>query len=237
MFPRIKVKNKKVSNIKEWESAFNDKIRWKQGRSAYLLADFVLNRNGLKEIEKILASCGFRVSKFLSCDVEVSVKFDNNPRCSQRDMVLIGELENMDKIFITIEAKVDEAFGGDTIGNKISSQKSHRAEELLNKFIPCYKEQDKKLLYQLFHATSATIEKGGYGCDFQKSIMLVLVFKAKGFGKDIDYNEKKGQRNYNDFCNFMQAIGASKREQNAIWNFNFEGQEVFFAYSQIEFVR
>lgn len=86
-----------------------------------------------------MGRCGFIGLQLLSCDVETSVKFDDYKRPSQRDMILTGELKNSDRVFITVEAKVDESFGK-TIGNSIISQSSHRAKELLKKFIPYYKE-------------------------------------------------------------------------------------------------
>ena len=230
----ITVRNKEVSTLKDWENAFNDKKHWKEGRSAYSLADFILNRNGLKIIAEKLQQCGIGNIDFLSCDVEASVKFDNYKRKSQRDMVLIGKLENNNKIFITVEAKVDESFGC-TIENSLKSQNTHRAKELLEKFIPHHSEQDKKLRYQLFHAAAATIEKGDYGQNFQKSIMLVLVFKTTGFENEVNYNEKKGENNYKEFCRFMQAIGADKKKENDVWTLNFQSKEIAFIYSQIEF--
>ncbi|WP_455586665.1 DUF6946 family protein [Bacteroides sp.] len=231
---KIKVKNTEISNFKEWEHAFHDSMHWKEGRSAYSLADFVINRNGIERITEILGRCGYIGLQLLSCDIEIPVKFDDYKRPSQRDMILTGKLKNS-RVFITVEAKVDENFSK-IIGNSIISQSSHRAKELLKKFIPYYKEQDKKLRYQLFHATAATIEKGDYGQDFQISIMLILVFKTKGYGNNVDYNERKGQRNYKDFCDYMQAIGAKRiiDKETDVWSLNFKGKEVVFIYSQIE---
>ena len=71
---KIRVKNKEISSLKDWENAFNGGKLWKKGRSAYLLADFMLNRNGIKTITEILDRCGFCGIQFLSCDVEASVK-------------------------------------------------------------------------------------------------------------------------------------------------------------------
>ena len=45
---KIRVKNKEISSLKDWENAFNGGKLWKKGRSAYSLADFMLNRNGIK---------------------------------------------------------------------------------------------------------------------------------------------------------------------------------------------
>lgn len=81
---KIRVKNKEISSLKDWENAFNGGKLWKKGRSAYSLADFMLNRNGIKTITEILDRCGFCGIQFLSCDVEASVKFDEYSRTSQR---------------------------------------------------------------------------------------------------------------------------------------------------------
>ena len=50
---KIRVKNKEISSLKDWENAFNGGKLWKKGRSAYSLADFMLNRNGIKTITEI----------------------------------------------------------------------------------------------------------------------------------------------------------------------------------------
>ena len=55
---KIRVKNKEISSLKDWENAFNGGKLWKKGRSAYSLADFMLNRNGIKTITEILDRCG-----------------------------------------------------------------------------------------------------------------------------------------------------------------------------------
>lgn len=64
---------------------------------------------------------------------------------------------------------------------------------------------------------------------------LCLVFKTKGYGKDVDYDRNKGDRNFEDFCDFMQAIGANREGQSNVWNLNFKGQEITFIYADIEF--
>lgn len=225
------VKNGKVETLNQWEANFNDGRHWKEGRSAYSLAVFVLERDGLNRIAEILKpSLGDNV-EFQSCDVEASVKFDNFPRPSQRDMVLIGKVNNVGKVFITVEAKVDESFG-----NKVSQiQNKGRLGDLLRKFSLTDFSDKQNLRYQLFHAAAATIEKGNYGQDFQKSVMLVLVFKTKGYRNDVDYNQRKGDKNYGDFCNFMKAIGASKQGDNEVWTLDHDGKEITFIYSYIEF--
>ena len=88
----------------------------------------------------------------------------------------------------------------------------------------------------MFHATAATIEKGDYGQNFQISIMLVLVFKTKGYGNGVVYNEEKSQKNFSDFKDYMQAIGAKKiiDKEPYVWSLNYNGKVVVFIYSQIE---
>ena len=65
--------------------------------------------------------------------------------------------------------------------------------------------------------------------------MLTLVFKTKGYGKDVDYDRNKGDRNFEDFCDFMQAIGANREGQSNVWNLNFKGQEITFIYADTFF--
>lgn len=62
--------------------------------------------------------------------------------------------------------------------------------------------------------------------------MLTLVFKTKGYGKDVDYDRNKGDRNFEDFCDFMQAIGANREGQSNVWNLNLKARRLLL-YMQI----
>ena len=90
-----------------------------------------------------------------------------------------------------------------------------------------------------FHATTATIEKGTYGKNFQISIMLILVFKTKGYD-DMDYNDIKGQKNYKDFMKFMYAIRANRNfmgdKGTEMWSLNYNNENIYF-YSQTSFIK
>ncbi len=238
-----------ITNIEEWKNAFNDDRHWKPGRSAYSLAEFMLSkqRNGDQVIKEILDACTFHNFQKTNCYVETSVKFDKYPRPSQRDMVLIGTVNKSEKLFITVEAKVDEEFGGGKIKEAIERQKGNRnqngnrAEELF-KLIPNPKPEDYNLKYQLFHATAATLTKGlgDYGEDFQHSIMLVLVFKTSGYTEG-NYDDKIGEKNRQDFINFMTAIGANKKAEMILRNdlcirtWNIPEKKITFIYSEIDF--
>ncbi len=212
-----------ITGLEDWKNIFNDDKHWKPGRSAYSLAEFMLKRNGIETIREILSACDLPNFQIANCYVETSVKFDKYPRPSQRDMVLTGTIDSSEnkseKVFITVEAKVDEEFGGGKIRQVINRQKAAaidkqkrvRAEDLFD-LIPNPQQEDGDLKYQLFHATAATLHKGlgEYGDDFQKSIMLVLVFKTSGYNtadaKNIDYDPHKGKKNFNDFVKFVEAI-------------------------------
>lgn len=56
---KIHCKNKDIKTLEEWrEIVFTGKkeIHWKEGRSAYALADFVLNKDGLSVVKQMVSS-------------------------------------------------------------------------------------------------------------------------------------------------------------------------------------
>ena len=164
------ITNKKGTILKDlnyWEIGFNevdDKNHWKKGRSAYSLADFMLNHNGESLIDNLLqqASNGkYNICSAKKACIEHESKFDKyKGRGRMHDLALFGENDNY---FIGIEAKVDETFG-DTImeaynkGNKANesnpkSKKAQRVLDLVKKYFNqnTITEEIGQYRYQLLH--------------------------------------------------------------------------------------
>lgn len=56
---KIHCRNRDIRTLEEWrEIVFTGKkeIHWKEGRSAYALADFVLNKDGFSVVKQMVSS-------------------------------------------------------------------------------------------------------------------------------------------------------------------------------------
>ncbi len=211
---RFKFEGNNLPMFDEWKNRFGRGQQWREGASACSLARFICKdtkMNGLERLSSILNACGF--SEFdtssCQCEVEASVEFDNLGKSSQRDMVLTGALGNGEKVFVTIEAKVNEPFE-ESISAVIKKQMNNpgnikrgncRAKQLLSDF----GVEDEDLRYQLFHATAATLRHQNIeyeDINFAHHIMIVLVFKTE--------RRNNSTQNYKDFIKFVEAINGHK---------------------------
>lgn len=110
-------KNNQINSIEDWRK-IQPKAKWKAGRSAFELAKFVIQDHGVKYISGI-------VNKLLDKEVilehatpECNVNFDKFRSGRKHDLGIWGKVfdENVTKkVFIGIEAKVDEPFDCRTI--------------------------------------------------------------------------------------------------------------------------
>ena len=210
---KIEIKNNKgirIESIDQWPKPMRNN-QWKDGRSAMLLAEYVLNAQesfcGL--IASVLRGCNIKLQDF-ECEPEASKglgdKFGRGNR--HHDLLMIGE-----NCVIGIEAKVSESFDRDTIGKKIKKEgtKSDRANKLIHFLIPENKRTDTEYLdlpYQLFTATRSTISCAEK-MKKSNSIFLVIVFIGDVL-KEKDYDEKcrKNTESFEAFVEFTNADNA-----------------------------
>ncbi len=212
----IQFNNHTISNLSEWgEIVFTGKkkVHWKKGRSAYSLADFIINENGVSEIKELVSPFineNFNLEKGIP---ELEVRFDKHGHGREHDLGIWGTTQSGKRIFIGVEAKVDESFG-DTIASAYHKAKAKelngeatnapkRIEELLTFNFDKIKESDFQLRYQLLFYTAGTL-----WIDADIHIMLILVFKTD------DYDSKKGLKNYNDLVNFLKKADAKTLGEN-----------------------
>ncbi len=203
-----------INNIKDWEEKFfkgtQKEQHWKKGRSAYSLAEFVMNNNGAATITAI-------VSKIIGKNVvlekaipEWEVRFDEFGHGREHDLGIWGKVEATNEtLFIGLEAKVDERFG-DRVSdafivaktkqlNDISTNAPQRIEKLLQRNFKPLKVTHWNLRYQFLYATVGTTSEGA-----DISVLLVIVFKTDS------YDEQIGKENYKDYSKFLNAIKAEK---------------------------
>jgi len=231
----VEFKGQSIANLEDWENLIftgKKKKQWKEGRSAYSLADFILKQNDMKEIEALVAPVingNFVLDK--ACP-EYEARFDTYRHGREHDLGIWGKTEKGKTLFIGLEAKVDEPFG-DTIATAYHKAKAKelngkktdapkRIEELLNyNFSPVtYKDFD--LRYQLLFSTAGTL------CvEADIHILLVLVFKT-----DL-YDPAKGRENQNDLKRFLKRAKAKKMTKGT-YELNPNNQKLFLIYKEVE---
>lgn len=203
-----------INNIGEWEEKFfkatQKEKHWKKGRSAYSLADFVMNNNGEIKIVDIVSKAIGKKVVLERATPEWEIRFDGFGHGREHDLGIWGKVEGTNEtIFIGLEAKVDEPFGATVSDayiiaktkelNGISTNAPKRVEELLKRNFKEVAIEHFSLRYQLLYATVGTVSEKA-----DISILLVLVFKTNL------YDELIGIDNYKDYIKFLKAVKAEK---------------------------
>lgn len=211
---RFEKKGKAIDSLEAWEELGKPKknSHWKEGRSAFLLAELAIERKPefAKRVSDLLAECGIAEQDFV-CEPEAAAGLGKGMcrgGARKHDLLMRGN-----DCVIGIEAKVSESFG-EEIGKRLEIEegnRSKRAERLIEFLMPG-KAQDnvKRIGYQLFTATRGTmcaaLEHG-----VEKSIMLVITFKGN-VEKEKNYDANCA-KNAKDFDDFLKATGADGNGQ------------------------
>lgn len=204
-----------ISCLRKWESRIfskpSKKRHWKPGRSAYSLADFIMDRNGANHLESRISCVLSQPVKLEKAEPEFGASFDSYPgQPSRLDLGIIGRVGSRSSLFIGVEAKVDEPFGPTvcdryraaikTRDSGKSTSADKRIVDLLSRY---FSETDDPISsrfasvrYQLLTATAGTVAVGK-----DISVFYVLVFKT------CLYDECKGSANQQDYKKFMQVAG------------------------------
>ena len=110
-----------IATLEDWEAYFKstrNPEHWKEGRSAYSLADFIINQDGGSHLKSTLSLVlGTRVH-LETATPEFEAKFDSYPNPSQLDLGICGCTVEGLSLFVGVEAKVDEPFGNDTVDTR-----------------------------------------------------------------------------------------------------------------------
>lgn len=203
-----------IKSIDQWPKPMRSN-QWKDGRSAMLLAEYVLNqRNGQDFhdlIKSVLRDCGIESQNF-ECYAEAPKGLGDGFGRGNRhhDLLMTGK-----NCVIGIEAKVSESFDQDSIEKKLNEKedtKRKRAEKLINFLVPEERRGNQNCLhlpYQLFTATRSTMSWAEKN-NMTDSIFLVLVFTGDVL-KERDYDDKC-RKNDEAFNTFLDCI----KEENEI---------------------
>jgi len=224
---------KAIKTMEDWSTILREK-HWKEGRSAYSIADYVINHNGLEKIKTRIEEITGEDINFNKAIPEFEIKFDQYRPGRVHDLGIFGDNPS---IFVGVESKVDESFGQtisdgylDALSKKIGggrTNKPARIEALLKKQ---FRKPDRSLFslrYQLLYAVAGTIS-----AKMKTSVLYVIVFKT-----DL-YDDLKGIDNYRDYINFLQAVKAveqeSSRPDSAVHKFKLGRKELISIYEQVD---
>jgi hypothetical protein len=233
---RIEYKGNTISNLTDWERfAFSGKKakHWAEGegRSAYSLADFIINNDGEERITELVSA---QINEKFTLDLahpEFEARFDKYGQGREHDLGIFGKTDTGKKIFVGVEAKVDESFGGKIAAayhngkmmelNGESTNAPKRIEDLLKFNFTTIKASDFQLRYQLLFSTAGTL------CiDADIHILLILVFRTGS------YNIKKGAANYKDLQAFLTRSGASTIADNT-YKLNMNKKDLILIYKEV----
>lgn len=205
----------KIKTIDQWPRPMRSN-QWKDGRSAMLLADFVLNANNGNDFRELIASilrdCKI-VKQNFECEPEAKKGLGKGFGSGNRnhDLLMIGS----EDCVIGIEAKVSEPFGNqsidDIIENGDTEGKRARAIELIKTLAPDSNRDRRQKNYQLFTALQSTLSCREKSSKFKNIIFLVIVFTGDVL-KEKDY-EDRCRNNNETFKSFLEYINADEAGQ------------------------
>jgi hypothetical protein len=203
-------KGNTISNISEWKKIYaspRSEHQWRVGRSAQSVAEFVLNHDGTQRLAEKISEALTQPVIFEKAVPEFEVRFDEFGHGRMHDLAITGRVGESQRLFVGVEAKVDEPFGEIVresylraktrqISGK-STNAPRRIEGLLKMH---FSNDDPKMFdvrYQLLYATAGTVAAGA-----DISVLYVVVFRTKL------YDPVKGAENYRDYLDFMTKVGA-----------------------------
>ncbi len=197
-----------IATLEQWGACVRH-AHWRKGRSAYSLADFIMNRNGANILESRISSVLSQSIRLEQGTPEFRAPFDSYRGPSNLDLGIFGRVGSRSSLFVGLEAKVDEPFGDKTVCERYQaasrelsrnprSRALDRVRNLLSQYFadtddPC-DSRFSNLGYQLLTGTAGTVAR-------QKnvSIFYVLTFITR------EYDQRKGQDNRLGYEKFIEA--------------------------------
>ena len=125
-----------------------------------------------------------------------------------QDLAIWGKSDKKN-IFIGIEAKVDEKFGSKSLSEQreyvnnleTKTDAGKRLDKLIEDFLDRKEKENKSLRYQLLYYLAGSIREPNTDVIF----LPVIVYKTRASKFNL-YSEELGDKNYNDYVNFMKAL-------------------------------
>ena len=229
-----------INTLDDWANIYDtprEKIHWKKGRSAYSIAEYILNRSGTDKITQRLSEI---LNETVTLDYaipELELRIDKFGRGRVHDLGVYGKTQSKSSLFVGVESKVDESFGNmiadvylDSKARQIAGESTKAPERIEGLLGLHFKKPDRhvfNLRYQLLYATQGTIAAGA-----DKSVLYILVFKT-----DL-YDDLKGIDNFRDYITFLNALNAEElecsRSDSRVHRLLIGDKELISIYEQVD---
>ena len=236
-------KGRPIASMDEW-ATIHKPIHWREGRSAHTVADFILRRNGAAHLESRLTEILGAAVAINAITPEREVRFDSFGKGRMHDLG-VSATAGRRSLFVGVEAKVDESFGGDLAASYADAQQRlaqnprskgvARIEQLLGRFAPPLAlDSAGEIRYQLIHGTAGTIAaRTGNNQPYDGYVFYVLVFQT-GL-----YDAPTGASNYADYQRFIQRVGGQQvggQELSPLAHeISVDGRELTCIYESIDY--
>ena len=200
-------KGNELTSMDDWQS-LHEPDKWKPGRSAYSVADFIVNQSGAEKLRERLSSVLGEPVAFLKLVPEYEVRFDRYGKGRFHDLGIRGNTASRGSLFVGVEAKVDETFGkyvgdewreaNELLERGENTNKPQRIQELCARFggAPRITEDSSEIRYQLLYGVAGTIDAGA-----DASVLYVAVFRTDAYDASI------GEANRRDYLRFIECAG------------------------------
>ena len=203
---------RQLDSVDDWRG-LHDPEQWRQGRSAYSVADFIVNRRGARKVQERISSVLGEPVILHKLIPEYEVRFDRHGKGRFHDLGIFGETYSGSSLFVGVEAKVDERFGKYVSEEWLDAERKRnrgertrmpqRIRELCARFDGGPEiTEDADIRYQLLYGTAGTVCAG----------MDVSVFYVAVFLTD-DYDSSIGESNYQDYRKFIEQAGGKPTEE------------------------
>ncbi len=199
-----------IPSLEDWGAlytAHEQGLHWKRHRSAYSIAEFLLDHNGGETIRQRASEVFGQEIELQRAIPEYEQRFDQYGRGRVHDLAIFGETESGKRVFIGVEAKVDESFGKALSQEYLkakarqitgaSTRAPERIEQLLGLHFRTPNPAMFDVRYQLLYATAGTL-----AADADLHLLCILVFETPL------YDKRKGAENKRDYLWFMDKVGA-----------------------------
>jgi len=207
-------KSNTIKTITDWSKLFlanpKKKKHWKEGRSAFELANFILNKNGENYLIDLISNMLREKISFEKAIPELETRFDKYNHGREHDLGIWGTTDSGKSIFVGVEAKVDEEFNNKIFESYIAAKTKElngektnapkRIEKLIERSFEKVQRKHWNLMYQLFYTLFGTIDALNNGKKSDIPIMLVIVFKSNLF------NDVKGKDNHKEYTDFIKEF-------------------------------
>ena len=218
-----------LKTLEHW--SLRKRNHWKRGRSAYEVANFIVNRNGADKLARRVSQVLGGPVQFDKITPEYEVRFDKQRGKGRvHDLGIWGATSSGDSLFVGVEAKVDERFGEKTVAQEWQRRtvgKEARIRQLCSRFQNGRGiSQTDDVRYQLMYATAGTVDAGA-----SVSVFYVAVFLTDA------YRPTKGEANYKDYMEFVRRVGGVATADDAdgatSYTLNLAGRQLTTIYDYI----